>query len=164
MEWLSGNLVMILCLVIGTGLILLEAVMPGFGIAGGFGIALEIVAVIAAWNHFGTGVALLITFALMLLIGFAVFLCFRSFKKGRLSRSPLVLQETESTEAKTDGGHPLADWVHRDAMTLSPLRPGGFVEIDGQKISASTRGTFLEKGVPVVVIAVEGDHLVVRGA
>ena len=87
---------MILCYLIGTGLIIMEAFMPGFGIAGISGIILEIVAIVLTSTHFGMLWGLIATFAVLLFIGIAVFISYRSAMKGRLSKSPLVLKGEES--------------------------------------------------------------------
>ena len=44
MDPFSLNLIMIVCFVIGSGLIIVEAFIPGFGVAGISGIILEIIA------------------------------------------------------------------------------------------------------------------------
>ena len=43
MDPVTGNLIMIIGFVVGSALILLEAFMPGFGVAGIAGIILEII-------------------------------------------------------------------------------------------------------------------------
>ena len=58
MDSLTLNLIMIFSFIIGTGLIILEAFIPGFGIAGISGIILELVAVWSVWKQFGMPAAL----------------------------------------------------------------------------------------------------------
>ena len=48
MEFLSGNLPLILCGLGGYALLLVEAFMPGFGVAGFLGIVLEVIAIYSA--------------------------------------------------------------------------------------------------------------------
>ena len=88
MDASTGTLIMILCYVFGTGLIMMEAFMPGFGIAGIAGIILEIAAVILTNTYYGLLWSLIATFAVLLFVGIAVFLSYRSAMKGRLSKSP----------------------------------------------------------------------------
>ena len=159
MELLSGNLILILCFVVGTALLLLEAFMPGFGVAGGFGVLLEIIAIVTAWRNHGPVTGLIVALLAILLVGLAVFLSYRSFRNGRLSKSPLVLNETESAAPEAS---PLARWDGREGVVATPLRPAGFIEIDGERVSAATAGDFLEKGRPVKVTGIDGDHVLVR--
>ena len=155
----TGTLIMILCYLIGTGLIILEAFMPGFGIAGISGIILEIVAIVLTSTHFGMLWGLIATFAVLLFIGIAVFISYRSAMKGRLSKSPLVLKGEESG---IQAAPSLQGWTDREGVAVTALRPAGFIEIDGTRLNASTSGEFLEKGTPVRVTGAEGDHLVIR--
>lgn len=158
MDPVTGNLLMVICFVVGSGLILLEAFMPGFGVAGLIGIVLEIAGIVITGNVHGTGAGVIAAVLVLLIVGLAIFLSYRSAVRGRLSRSPLILKDAESAQ---EGASALAGYVSREGVTVSSLRPAGFVEIDGVKLNAATSGPFLEKGVPVRVTGAEGDHLVV---
>ena len=154
------ELLIILCFIIGSGLILLEAFMPGFGVAGIAGIILEVIAIINVNSVYGGQAALIATFLVLLLVGLAIFMSYRSAVKGRLSKSPLVLKNEESP-APAAAASALEAWVGREGVVATPLRPAGFIEIGSDRLSAATSGAFLEKGTPVQVTGVEGDHLVV---
>ena len=160
MDPVIANILLILAFVAGTGLIITEAFIPGFGVAGIFGIILEVVGIAAVWSRFGTGFALLALVLVLGVIAAAVTLSYRSAVKGRLSKSPLVLKDTENTEAASAPG---AEWIGKKGITLSALRPSGFIDIGGQKLSAATRGEFLGKGVSVRVTGIQGDHLIIAG-
>lgn len=49
-DFIMTNLPIIVCFVLGIGSLIVEALMPGFGIAGFSGIALEIVALVLTWQ------------------------------------------------------------------------------------------------------------------
>ena len=161
MDASTGTLIMILCYVFGTGLIMMEAFMPGFGIAGIAGIILEIAAVVLTNTYYGLLWSLIATFALLLFIGVAVFLSYRSAMKGRLSKSPLVLQDTEESAAPSPSPD-IQKWLNQEGVAVTALRPAGTVEIGGTRLNASTSGEFLAKGTAVRVTGTEGDHLVIR--
>ena len=158
MEFITGNLPMILCFVAGFGLLLAEAFMPGFGVAGVLGIILEIIAVFFAWTTHGAAFALVATLVIVALIALTVYLSYRSAMKGRLSRSALILRNREKPQKQ----NPLSDLVGKEGVTVTPLRPAGTVEIDGQRFNADGGGSFLEKGAKVGVIGFTGDRLDVR--
>ena len=160
MDVATGTLVMILCYVFGSGLIIMEAFMPGFGIAGIAGVVLEVIAIILTNTYFGLVWSLIGTFAVLLFIGIAVFLSYRSAMKGRLSKSALVLKDTENTAAASAPA--LSDWLDHEGTAVTALRPAGFIEIGGTRLNASTSGEFLAKGTRVKVTGAEGDHLVIR--
>lgn len=159
MDASTATLIMILCYVFGTGLIMMEAFMPGFGIAGISGIILEIVAIVITSTSFGMTWGIIATLAVLLFIGIAVFLSYRSAMKGRLSKSALVLQGTEDEAPSTPS---LQTWTDREGTAVTALRPAGTIEIDGTRLNASTSGEFLPKGTPVRVTGAEGDHVLIR--
>ena len=158
MDPFALNLIMILCFIVGSGLVILEAFIPGFGVAGISGIILEIVAIWAAWSLHGIGTALIALLAVLILIGVAIFLSYRSAMKGRLSRSPLVLKETETAGAAETSGQ----WIGKEGVTVTALRPAGEIDIGGVRLKAASTGDFIPKGTAVAVTGTEGDHLVIR--
>ena len=160
MDASTGTLIMILCYVFGSGLIIMEAFMPGFGVAGIAGVILEIAAIVLTNQFFGLAWSLIGTFLVLLFIGIAIFISYRSAMKGRLSKSALVLKETEETTAASAPA--LSDWIDKDGTAVTALRPAGFIEIGGKRLNASTAGEFLAKGTPVRVVGAEGDHLLIR--
>ena len=158
MDPVTGNIILILCFIVGSGLIILEAFIPGFGAAGIVGIILEVVAVTLTWINHGATTALIALFAVLLLIALAIFCSYRSAMNGRISKSPLVLKATESAgEAQ-----PTETWMGKEGVAVTALRPGGLVEIGGTKLNAASTGDFIEKGAAIVVIGSEGDHLMIR--
>ncbi len=158
----SDNLVMILSLSLGSGLMILEAFMPGFGVAGFFGVVLEVIAIVFAWKGHGLVFALLVTLGVLILIGVVVFFSYRSAMKGRLSKSPLILKDREEGAASAE--HPLAGLVGMQGVAVTALRPGGSVEINGRRVPAASQGELLRKGEAVTAVGTEGDHLLVRKA
>ncbi len=160
MDFISGNLALILCALAGFGLLFLEAFMPGFGIAGISGIILEVVSVYLAWIAHGPTTALLLALGLMLVTGITVFFTFRSAVKGRLSKSKLILKETEETAEPRASA--LRTWIGKEAVVATPLRPAGTVVSEGKRLSAASSGDFIGKGIPVKIVGAEGDHLIVQ--
>lgn len=158
MDPFSLNLIMIIGFVVGSGLIIVEAFIPGFGVAGICGVVLEIVALRCCWLLHGTVPTLLSLAGVLLLIGLAVFCSYRSAMNGRLSKSHLVLKATETPaeESRPDR------WIGMEGITVTALRPAGQIEIDGKRLNAASAGEFIEKGTPVLVTGTEGDHYVIR--
>lgn len=161
MDFLASDLLLILSFVVGTALVITEAFIPGFGIAGISGIILEGLAVFFTGRRFGTGPALLALLGVLIVVGVSVFISYRSAMKGRLSKSPLILKETE-TPAGSKPASTETPWLNREGVVVTPLRPRGFIEIDGKRLNAASSGAFLAPGTPVCVIGTEGDHLVIR--
>ncbi len=161
MELFTGNLTLILCGLIGFGLLMLEAFMPGFGVAGISGIVLEIIAVYSAWASHGPVFALILTAVIILVVGFAVFLSYRSAMKGRLSRSNLILKDEEKESGEAAAAS-LLKYQDQEGVAVSALRPGGTVEIGGVRVNAHSSGDLIPRGAKVRVTGAEGDHVTVR--
>ncbi len=159
MDASTGTLIMILCYLFGSGLIIVEAFMPGFGIAGIAGAVLDIAAIFLTNKYYGLVWSLVATLAVLVFVGIAVFFSYRSAMKGRLSKSPIVLKDTEAVGAPVLSAE---DWTDREGTAVTALRPAGRVEIGGVRMNASTSGEFLAKGTAVKVVGTEGDHLVIR--
>ena len=160
MEFITSNLPLLLCGIIGFILLLVEALMPGFGIAGISGIILEVVAIYLAWANHGIVFGLCVTLALLIVTGLAIYLSYRSVLKGRLSKSSLVLKEQEAP--LEDVSSDLKSRIGRSGTAATPLRPGGTVEMDGVRFPASSEGDFIPKDTRVEVTGVEGSRLIVR--
>ena len=78
MDPFALNIIMIIGFIVGSGLIITEAFIPGFGIAGISGIILEVVAIFCCGKLHGTGTALLALAGVLVLISVATFLSYRS--------------------------------------------------------------------------------------
>jgi membrane-bound serine protease (ClpP class) len=156
-----GLLIMIICYVVGSGLLILEAFIPGFGVAGTLGIILEIAGIVLTNTYHGLAWSLGATFLVLLFVGTVIFLTYRSAQKGRLSKSPIILTSEEKADAGSSAEQ-LKDYVNKEGITVSSLRPGGFVETEGIRLNASSEGEFIEKGKSVRITGVEGNHVTVR--
>jgi membrane-bound serine protease (ClpP class) len=53
-------------------------------------------------------------------------------------------------------------WLGRTGTALSPLRPAGIAEIDGNRIDVVSDGRFIEAGAIIEVTRVDGNRIVVR--
>ena len=163
MEFIAGNLPMILCALVGLALMMVEAFMPGFGVAGLLGIGFEVFAVYSAWAHHGMVFALIMTVVILAVIILMIFLSYRSAVKGRLSKSNLVLK-SEEKPIQEIAAKSLMSYQGQEGVTATPLRPAGFIEINGERVNAASAGDMIEKGAKVVVTGAEGDHVTVKRA
>ncbi len=164
MDLFASNFVLILCFVVGTALIVLEGFMPGFGIAGISGLILEVIAVLMVGGRFGLVPAIFALLGVLLVVGIAFWISYRSAMKGRLSKTPLILRDTEKADAAAAAPAEETGWIGKTAVTVTPLRPAGTVEADGERMTAASGGEFIEKGKTVTVIGREGNKLLVREA
>jgi membrane-bound serine protease (ClpP class) len=71
------------------------------------------------------------------------------------------------TDIDTAGGYvaPKADLkelVGKQGIALTPLRPAGSAQIEGQRVDVVTEGDFIEKGSSIKVVKVEGWRVIVE--
>ena len=119
LEFIAANLPILICFLIGIGLMVLEAFMPGFGLPGISGIILEVVAVVLTWMNHGPVAALGMTLIILSILAIAISMSLRSAANGKLSRSKLVLNDTESNEAGYRSTEDLDVLLGREGVTTT---------------------------------------------
>ena len=162
LEFIAANLPILICFVIGIGLMVLEAFMPGFGLPGISGIILEVVAVTLTWMNHGPMAALGMTLIVLSILAIAISMSLRSAANGKLSRSKLVLNDTESNEAGYRSTEDLDVFLGKEGVTTTVLRPTGMAEFDGVRLNVVSEGEFIQSGTRVQIVRVEGSRILVR--
>ena len=162
LEFIAANLPILICFVIGIGLMVLEAFMPGFGLPGISGIILEVVAVVLTWMNHGPVAALGMTLIILSILAIAISMSLRSAANGKLSRSKLVLNDTESNEAGYRSTEDLEVFLGKEGVTTTVLRPTGMAEFDGVRLNVVSEGEFIQSGTHVQIVRVEGSRILVR--
>lgn len=158
MELFIQNLPAILCMLAGTALVVLEVLLPGFGMPGISGSILLIASVVLSWiNHGPTG-GLITMLCSLVLCGISISVAIRSAAKGRLSRSELILKNDESAGKEAED---MSAFLNKEGVTLTVLRPAGMGEFDGVKLSIVSDGEFIAKGTRVRISKTEGARIVV---
>jgi len=157
-------------LLVGSGLVLLAVeifVTPGFGLAGVLGIAavlsgisLSLIGTGATWEFVLRAVGRVVFSLLAALIASLVLLRFLP----RLPFGRRLILETELLAGAAGGSAPESDrrWLGKSGTALSPLRPAGIAEIEGERVDVVSDGDLIEPGVPIVVTHVDGNRIVVR--
>ena len=160
-EWLAGlNVGGIILLVVGIALVIVEMIIPGFGISGIPGGAAIIAGLIVSSKTFGAAMFTLAIVVIILCI--AAVIIFKVVFGKKRSRSPLILNESISAGSNELGTEEAAKLVGREGVALSTLRPSGIAMIDGRRLDVLTRGEFIKKGDAIVVTEVEGLHITVE--
>ncbi len=157
-----GNLAVpcILCFLFGILMFVVEMFTPGFGVAGGLGIAAFAAIIVMQFLANSVTAALIVTAVLVLLLAIIIVLFIRSFQKGTLSRSKIV--NTTAVEGESSPVAKEKDLVGKTGTAVTALRPAGIVEIEGERLNVSTYGNFIDAGKEVTVAAVEGLNVFVR--
>ena len=173
------DLVLIL---IGVLLLLLELfVIPGFGVAGIIGVVLVLVGIFgtfipaepgpwqvvpqlpATWEAIKSGVTAMMVAGL---VSIAVMWYLARYLPQIPVASQLILSGEVARGQTLDAGGPTIETVAVEVgdrgVALSILRPAGTARIRGQRRDVVTQGEMIDKGAPVEVLDVRGNHIVVR--
>jgi membrane-bound serine protease (ClpP class) len=83
-----------------------------------------------------------------------------------LPRSERFNQLVLAPELTSISGYTSADTIEgllgRSGLALTPLRPSGAAEIDGERVDVIAAGEFIPTGTPVRVVRVRGSRVEVR--
>ncbi len=162
LEFIAANLPIIICFLIGTGLLILEAFVPGFGAPGLTGVVLEIITLVIVWFEHGPLATLAMLLIVLLVLTIAVSTGLRSIARGRLSKSSFVNAETESNEDGYRSVEDLNVFMGKEGTASSVLRPTGIADFDGVRLNVSSEGGYIASGTKVRIIKVEGAKILVR--
>lgn len=152
----------LICLAVGIIMLVIELFTPGFGVSGFVGLICLATAIIMQFIWGNTQVATYLLAIVLLLILVAILWFVRSFQRGKLSRSFLVLNDSIDSVSSSDITDAKANLIGKSGLTITPLRPSGIAEIDGQRLDVMATGTFIEANVPVEIVNAEGMHILVR--
>jgi membrane-bound serine protease (ClpP class) len=152
----------------GLVLLILEIfVIPGFGIAGVLGIgallaglSLSLVGGGASWEFILRAVGRVV---FSLLFSAAASLLLLRF----LPRLPFGRRLILDTGLPAGAGYASAPeekrrFLGKSGTTLTPLRPAGIADVEGQRVDVVSDGEFIDSGTPITVSRVDGNRIVVR--
>jgi membrane-bound serine protease (ClpP class) len=157
-------------LLVGSGLVLLVLeifVIPGFGLAGVLGIgallaglSLSLIGGGATWEFILRAAGRVVFSLLLALVASLAVLRFLP----RLPFGRRLILETGLLAGAGGSSAPESDrmWLGKSGTALSPLRPAGIAEIEGERVDVVSDGDLIEPGVPIVVTHVDGNRIVVR--
>lgn len=163
MDWvnfiMSIGWIPIICLVVGLILVIFEMFNPGFGAPGVTGLVLLVLSIVLSARSLVE--ALIMILVIIIILGIAFIFVFRSATRGKLSKK-LVLGDSMDKESGYIGVNDLSDFVGKEGITISVLRPSGTADFDGMKLDVVSESTFIPKGKRVKVVQVNGPRIVVR--
>lgn len=161
LEIMLANLPILICFLLGLILLIIEVFMPGFGVPGIAGIVLEVSSIVMTYLSHGGVAALGITLIILAVIAIAVSLALRSVNKGRLSKSAMILNQTESVEEGYIATRDMEVFLGKEGVTTTVLRPTGMAEFEGVKLNVQSDGEYIGKDVRVRVQRVDGARVMV---
>jgi membrane-bound serine protease (ClpP class) len=148
----------VLIFIAGIILLVIEISAPGFGLFGILGIAALFAGVVFAAPTLSQGIGTLLIAVAAVLVAIPVF--FKVFGRTRFMQR-LVLAAAETAELGYTHAARKDDLLGKTGRTQTVLRPSGSILIDGRRIDALADGEFIDKGVAVQVVRLEGSKVFV---
>jgi membrane-bound serine protease (ClpP class) len=159
-------------LLVSLGFLLLIAevfVTPGFGVLGMLGIASLIgglgLSVVGAGATGAVILAALGRVAMSFLVAIGVSVALLRFLPKLPFGQRLILQTDLPAEEGYESSPPSDHrWLGSRGTAVSPLRPAGIAQLDGERVDVVSDGEFIDAGTRVEVTRVDGNRIVVRRA
>jgi membrane-bound ClpP family serine protease len=149
-------------LIMGLLLLILEVFIP----SGGFiGISSIFCLVLCLWYAFAQSLGLGVTFMMIDLVALPLTagLAFSLWSRTPLGRKFFLKPPAPEEIEVSHSDHHLESLVGQVGRTLTPLRPCGHVEVDGQRADALAEEGFLPSDAAVRVLRVRSGQVLVRG-
>lgn len=146
-------------LVVGLALVLVEVLIPSMGLFSIMCIGCLGGSVVIAFDESATAgwiFLAVIVIAVPITIGGA----FRFLRTSRFGNK-VLLGSPDSVAAVDAIYNENTRLVGREGTAVSPLRPSGTMDIDGDRVAVVTEGDMIDSGRRVRVVAVEGNRVVV---
>lgn len=162
-DWAQGwadNIGGIVLVVIGMILIVIEMLVPGFGAAGISGGIALIAGLIIGSNTLPAAMFSLLIIVVLLAVMAAII--FRSALKGKLSRSPVVLNTAIDADSTARTGDETKKLIGMRGRALTSLRPAGIAIVDGRRMDVSSEAEFIDKDAEIEVVSVDGMKVLVK--
>ena len=152
--------VLVLLILIGFGLIAAEVyIIPGLNVVGILGILVLIFAIGFAFTSnglVGGFFALAGTAVLGLVMAFAM------WRSGSWEEFVLATSILPGREIPDKGQENRGRFIGKAGQALTPLRPAGVAEIDGERVEVQTEGGFIAADSRIKVVAIDSRHIFVR--
>lgn len=154
----SGSTTWLLFLA-GLILLVLELFIPSFGILGILGSASLVTGVVkAAYDTSDALLSLGIAFASAAVVVTLVAILLK--ERGVWNR--FILKEQLSSEQSFMSRLSREQFLGKEGISLTPLRPAGTVMIEGERIDVVTQGNFIAHDRPIRVKQVDGSRIIVE--
>lgn len=152
----------LICLAVGLIMLIIELFTPGFGVSGIVGLICLATAILMQFIWGNPQVATYLLAIVLLVVLLAILWFVRSFQRGKLSRSFLVLNDSIDSVSTPDVAAAKADLIGKTGVTITPLRPSGIAQIESKRLDVMATGTYIEANVPIEIVNAEGMHILVR--
>jgi membrane-bound serine protease (ClpP class) len=144
---------------VGLTLIAVDFYLPSFVLAG-IGVVLLLAATLIGYGTTGSGNATVVLFCAEAALGFgAAYASIKYFPRTRTGRKMILTEKQTGVSAQSSRP---TDWIGREGVAHTVLRPAGAALIDGQRVDVFSESGVIESGSRIKIIAVNENRFVVR--
>lgn len=140
-------------IVLGIGLLVAEIFIPSFGVTGTLGIIAIIGGIVTTAKSVAQGTIMFLIIMVIVLI-----LMFLAYKFIASKSSPLILKGSVNEEKIKEVEY----FLHKEGIAITPLRPSGKGDFDGVRLDILTRGNFVTKGKKISIVELAGKKIIVE--
>lgn len=147
-------------ILVGLALIAVEVyLVPGFNVVGVFGFVVILFAIGYAFSETGLvgGIYAIIG---TVVVGAGLF--YLMWTSGAWDRFVLATNLRSDEDSVVRESEHRAKYLGKSGVAMTPLRPTGVAEIDGERIEVVTEGEFIASGSKVRVVAMDRRRFFVR--
>ncbi len=151
----------IILLLLAIALTILEAFIPSAGILSAAAALAFIGAIVTAFMYGGLKAGALFLITTGVLLPLLIWLLIKLWPKTPIGRK-ILIQPPREDEILSRQYSVQKQLIGRHGIAITAMLPAGAIRIEGRTIDAISEGMTIEKNTPIEVIAVRGNHLVVR--
>jgi membrane-bound serine protease (ClpP class) len=145
--------------VLGAVLIAVDFYLPSFVLAG-VGVVLLLTATMLGYGLTGSVNETILLFCAEAALGFgAAYVSIKYFPRTPTGRKMILASTQTGVRAQSSQA---TDWIGREGVAQTILRPAGVALIDGQRLDVVAESGMIECGSPIKIIDVNENRLVVR--
>ncbi|MDA3898356.1 MAG: serine protease [Desulfobacteraceae bacterium] len=154
-----GSLILpVILQLIGVVVLIAEIIIPSGGILGIITVSLMGYSLYLVFTTISTFVGMVFVIADIIMFPIVLFVGIKL-----LSKSPATLKTSLSkTNGFSSQSEELIEFMGLSGEAVTDLRPAGTAVINNRRVDVVSRGEYLDKGTKIVVLAVEGNRVVVK--
>lgn len=158
--YIALTLLPLILVLVGLALIVVEVyLIPGLNVIGIIGFLMVVFAIGLAFNSGGAVEGVALTAGTLVVGGGMFFLLWRSGAWERFVLATNLRADEAGVQRESEAR---ARYLGRTGTAVTPLRPTGVVDIDGERIEVATEGEFIASGSEVRVVAMDRRRFFVR--
>lgn len=151
----------VMLLILGTLFLIAEIFVIG-GVVGFIGLCIMGLSVYLCFEHYGMEAGTSVLLISLLITSTVFFVTFYLLPRTGLRKGFILEDSMSSAGGYTSDSYLGQDWVGKEGVTESELRPSGVAVIGAQRMDVVTEGEFIEPRVRIRVIRSDGNRVVVE--